>query len=158
MARAVWMIVKWLVIPASLAAVGYYVIGPKIGKINSSPPDTTAEPAPVPAVTHQADSGTTATSYPAPDVSVTRGATAEGSHKPRRHRRPKPKTEEPKPDEVAPPDQGGSGGAATGGGTTGGDTGGGGTTSGGGGTATGGGTGGTDGELHLPVPCLAAKV
>lgn len=133
MARSAgWFILKWLLIPAALAAAGYYIIGPRIGALAPSKAGIdTGAPAPQTPPAH--DSATTGnqTSYPAPDVTVTRGSGQVAPAPPRRHRR---RSTKPKPDAATTPDQpaqsdqGGSGGAAT-------------TTGGGDGTTTGGDTG-----------------
>lgn len=133
MARSAgWFILKWLLIPAALAAAGYYIIGPRIGALAPPKPGVdTGTPPPQTPPTHESSATGSQTSYPAPDVTVTRGSGQVTP--PKRHRRRRPA--KPAPDTAAPAerpaqtDQGGSGGAATttGGGdtgtTTGGDTG-----------------------------------
>jgi len=141
MSRAVLSLLKWLVIPISLAAVGYYFVGPKIGQV--APLADSEKTSQAMAPTHaETDTPTDSTSYPAPDVTVTKGPQA--VERPRRkHKRPTPSDKDAtaQPDSKTPPDQGGSGGAAT----TGGDAGGSGGTDGGG--STGGDTGGTNGLI-----------
>ena len=126
-ARAGLLILKWLIIPAGLAAVGYYVIGPRLG--NLPIPNMSSAPSSEPQHEEGAvsDKGKQAV-YPSPDVNVKVGAVAHGDAEARAQRRrhkkattPKAKPAEHTPGEATPPpDQGGSGGAATGGGTTGG--------------------------------------
>ncbi len=135
MARSVgWFIVKWLIIPAALAAVGYYVVGPRIGNIKPSPPsEQQTPPPPQNAPVHESTTASNQTSYPSPDVTVTRGnansvtpSTSHRRHRRRTSERPKPEAPTNTPPDVSnKTDEGGSGGAATGGGegTTGGDTG-----------------------------------
>jgi len=144
MARAAWLILKWLVIPVALACAGYYFVGPRINQFVPSgaadkPQDVSSQPTASVASTapqdHQA-------SYPPPDVSVTSSASHDGSTPIRHHRThhvEKPKVTPPPVDQTTPPDRGSVGGT-DGGDAGGGDTGGGGNTGGGGGD-----TGGGDG-------------
>jgi hypothetical protein len=127
------LLLKWLIIPAALAAAGYFFIGPRVGKYVSA---VGTEPATVEASSGEAATTTSdqQTNFPAPDVEVKVGGAASNVHRPKRKRRkrstkPKPPVTVKAPDQAAPPpDQGGSGGAATTGGDTGttggGDTGG----------------------------------
>jgi|GEM_PF-5909874 len=147
MARAGWLILKWLVIPVALASAGYYFVGPRInqyvpGANTEKPTGTSTEPAASVATTapqeHQ-------TSYPPPDVSVTSSASRDGATPVRHHRHhpvEKPKTETTPTDQAPPPDRGSIGG------TDGGDAGGGGGNSGGGGDAGGTGDGNGTGNGH----------
>jgi hypothetical protein len=44
-------LIKWLVIPVGLAAIGFFVVGPRLGRTNEAPPPpqpVQAEPAPDP--------------------------------------------------------------------------------------------------------------
>lgn len=135
MARSVAMlIVKWLLIPAALTAVGYYIVGPRIGA--SLKNSAAAEPTKSSSATETTTAANTV-SYPAPDVEVKVNSTAPKKrpkrHKPRGSKR-RPQVRKPAaetPSTPPPVDQGGSGGAAT----TGGDGG----SSGGDGGSTGGG-------------------
>lgn len=38
-----WYLVKWLVIPIGLAAIGYFLIGPRIGKADPNDPESAKE-------------------------------------------------------------------------------------------------------------------
>lgn len=130
MARSVAMlIVKWLLIPAALTAIGYYVVGPRIGDTLKTAPSSNEPAKSGSAVEATAASNTVA--YPAPDVEVKVNAST--PRKKPRHRKGKrrstTKTAETKPAQETtttppPDDQGGSGGAATTGGDGGGSTGG----------------------------------
>jgi hypothetical protein len=128
MARSVvWVIVKWLVVPAALTALGYFVVGPKIGATlkNQIPAAKPASTEPV--SENSADAATTA-AFPAPEVEVKVGSTAprkRSSHR-RRHRTSTRRTNPPPveaPKEAAGPpppvDEGGSGGAVGGDGAAG---------------------------------------
>ena len=129
------LLLKWLIIPAALAAAGYFFVGPRVGKYVSA---VGASAAPVEPDTTQATPTPKdqQTNFPAPDVEVKVGGAASNVSRPKRKRRkkttkPKPAVTAPVPVQAAPPpDQGGSGGAVTTGGdggtTGGGDTGGGG--------------------------------
>ena len=122
---AISYVVKWLIIPGAIGALGYYLVGPRIGtappiKIkgltdtgSTKPPQTTVENTDAP--DHH---------YPQPDVQVQtvngHGRRVEVVHKPR-HKTPRKKKPVDTPT-TTPVDQGGSGGAAappTTGGTTG---------------------------------------
>jgi hypothetical protein len=132
MARSAgFLLLKWLIIPAALAAAGYFFIGPRVGKYVKADSGTQA---PVEAAQPTSSSTSEQTSFPAPDVEVKVGTAASSTHRPKRKKRRR--TTKPKPSASAaattiPADPGGSGGAATTGGdgttggTTGGDTGGG---------------------------------
>lgn len=113
MSRVAWGIVKWLLIPAALVALGYFYIGPKLGSkdmpVNLAPIE---KPSP-------ADS--TAKKFPEPEIDVSvdslhaSSTTTKKPRKRRRRRRPAVEsTVQSAPD--TPVDSGGSGGAATAGG------------------------------------------
>jgi hypothetical protein len=122
MTRAGWLILKWLILPAALAAIGYYIIGPRLGNL----PVPGMIQAPAIGTSHDdatdADKGKQ-TNFPSPDVDVKVGSVAHGEHpKPTRHHRrhAAQKPAETPPTQTAPPggqDQGG--GATTTGGTDG---------------------------------------
>ena len=137
----VGLLTKWLIIPAALAAIGYYVIGPRVGPSGATKPhqpaastdqsaDTTEPPIDVP-------------EYKEPETTVSasplsrRPRTSSSTRRRRRHA----STDEAKPAQAAPPDQG----TTTTGGTDGGTTDGGTTGTTDGGTDGGSTTGGTDG-------------
>ncbi len=122
MARSPGLVVlKWLIVPAILAAIGYFLIAPRIGSKLKIPglqhEQPTAQPGPT-----QTHTGTTAmsTQYPSPDVEVQVGSLAgrpNHSVRPHRKRKPKPVVDATAPvtDPVAPPtttggDTGGTGG------------------------------------------------
>lgn len=138
--RVLWLFTKWLVVPAVLAAVGYFVLGPKLGD--------------VPAIAHVVDdSGRKQDSKPSnedstpgtkhkgePEVIVVRRPggsfspnsrrrsrdgwrlSTDGTRKKKKKRRAS--TSAPLGPETPPPDTSGSGGGGDTGGSTGGDTGG----------------------------------
>jgi len=114
MARAVWMIIKWLVIPAALAATGYYIIGPRVGKISTDAKDRSTQGQPKTTAATSAQPS----SYPAPDVNVKVGASSRGEAPHRRHHKKKPKPDAaataPITDKVIPPDQATTGGDGAG--------------------------------------------
>src|SRR3954465_4174706 len=100
------LVAKWLVVPAALAAVGYFIVGPHIGP-SIVPKGTTPTAPPVTSTDQSADtaSGDTDTpNYSAPDVVVSsqqlggsrsrraRSLDADGTQRPRRHRRHKTTT------------------------------------------------------------------
>jgi hypothetical protein len=115
---------KWVLAPIALILIGYYLIGPRIGKTAVKPPKSQADTstvAPTP-------SGTETDTRPtAPDVNVT-VQRADDTPRRRRHRVAKPDqkpevAEAPKPLHTAdqgttPPDEGGSAGSTTAGGQT----------------------------------------
>lgn len=110
------MVLKWLVFPAALAAFGYYVVGPRIGKVGL--PSGIAQPEPSPARETAAAPASQARTYPAPDVDVSVSGSAAASRPPRRRHRRKPKPDVEAPPTTAPDvpvDSGGSGGAVGGG-------------------------------------------
>ena len=85
------LIGMWLLVPAALAAVGYYVIGPQLGAREGDKPETTSE--------EPAEDGQTSKSYAEPkiEVSVKKGSTisARDLTRPRRKKKPTPKPAEP---------------------------------------------------------------
>lgn len=122
MARSVgWTVLKWVAIPIGLTALGYFVLGARMGRVLSNPSPrppaaSTDQPKATPPPSSQA-------SYPAPDVDVKVGEMSQATleeRKPRRRRhrtRPTapPATPAKAPPPAAPPvDEGGSGGAVGG--------------------------------------------
>lgn len=120
MARAGMLLIKWLLFPAALAAVGYFFVGPRIGKLSG----------PVASSTPIQDSAQQATdkkqtAFPQPEVDVSVDAVKKPKEKPKKRRRrhtTKPAVSKPTADPVAPPVESTTGGGTTGAGT-GGDTG-----------------------------------
>lgn len=120
MARSVgWTVLKWVLIPIGLTALGYFVLGARMGRVLSEPKsvkpaksteDTKTSPPP------------SQTSYPAPDVDVKVGDMPQANPeetKPRRRRRHRPTPPAATPVKAPPPaappvDEGGSGGAVGG--------------------------------------------
>lgn len=123
---------KWVFAPLALILIGYYVVGPRIGKSAGTDPkerqaassDRPASPSSPAQRSENKSSG--------PDVAVTVQKTGNSEldqpTKPRRHRSPKgdkkpavadSKPPTLKPDQAsAPPDEGGSAGSTTAGGQT----------------------------------------
>jgi len=126
------LIAKWVIAPVVLALLGYFFVGPNLGKVAGaapkSPQSTANEP---PNADPPAPSGTTAigTEKPGPDVTVDvhkvdSSATAVAEDAPRPPRRkhhktgPKPadQADAPKPPSASTPptkDEGGSAGSTT---------------------------------------------
>lgn len=110
MARSAGLaILKWLLVPVALVAVGYYLVAPQVqGRIGpKAKPQKAQEPK------------QETKKFPAPEVDVEVGAFA-AEKKPerprrRRKRRTTPRIQQPPPEQI-PIDAGGSGGAATTGG------------------------------------------
>lgn len=95
--KAIRFTVAWLLVPAAFAAVGYYVIGPKLGapttKKSSAPPEVTGEEGP-------SDEASQSKTFTAPkiEVSVKRGSTVSQRdiRRPaRRKKKPEAKPAEP---------------------------------------------------------------
>ena len=114
MGRVAFLILKWLLIPAALAAAGYYFVGPRIGKIDTPSLPKTAPPPEDTAVTQSTKENDK--TYPAPDIDVKVGAVSHKEPRKRVHRKkPKPKADDTV--KVTPPtDNGTTGGGDTGGG------------------------------------------
>lgn len=92
------LIGMWLLLPAALAAIGYYVIGPQLGASESASPG--ASP-----TEHTGEEKTSKTySEPKIEVSVKKGSTisARDLTRPRRKKKPAPKPVEPAPEPAAP--------------------------------------------------------
>ena len=123
MTRAGWFILKWLIIPAGLTAVGYYVVGPRLGNL---PIPSSIYPGADTQATKPAEPETKQSNFPSPEVNVKVGALQKGDAEARARRRQRRKRSRPKPPATAaapvnvvpPVDEGGSGGAATTGGET----------------------------------------
>jgi len=128
------LICKWILVPALLAILGYYVVGPRVGKSKVKPVSDQSAPAKdseVPAVPHSEHSARSADPNPAsptasaPDLDITvhkvarrASSTAETDPEvePRKHHRRKakpaelPKSRDPIDDQQ---DEGGSAGSTT---------------------------------------------
>ncbi len=110
--KAVRFTLMWMLVPAALAAVGYYVLGPMMGSSTPAEPEQKEET--------QGDSEPTSKSArnfkpPAVEVSVKKGQTLRERDLVIRRSKPKPKPkpeeaptqEAPKPPVVSPPSDGG---------------------------------------------------
>lgn len=113
----------WLLVPAALAALGYYVIGPRLGV------DSATEKAPAPSTSEPENEPSSARNYSEPkiEVSVKKGSTisARDIRPPRKKKKPEakpPETSAPKveapvgdstgdPPPTTPPVGDGTGGA-----------------------------------------------
>jgi hypothetical protein len=76
-AKTVWFLVKWIVVPVALGALGFFVIGPRIGQTGldasssgSSPAQESRFAEEVAVAAREQDSAPRP-EFPAPDVSVT---------------------------------------------------------------------------------------
>lgn len=136
-ARIAWFLLKWVLAPAALALVGYFVVGPMIGRAPVAPAITepTTEEATKVSEFLPPGGGPPKRRFEAPEVDVrvtrresrtTREPEAAPRPRPERNRvervepepapEPAPEPEEPPiepvPSEEPPPDEAGSGGAA----------------------------------------------
>jgi hypothetical protein len=132
MNRALIFVTQWLVIPVALVAVGYYVIGPRLG---APAPKASAETPPAPSLTTVDDDpkkagsdGDPTQKFTPPDVqvSVEQGARfsvrASGPYRAHKRKRRKRSSSGPSSAPSAPAENGGAapGGSDGGGSTTGG--------------------------------------
>jgi hypothetical protein len=91
-----WYLVKWLVIPIVLAAIGFFIVGPRIANPGVvEVPDSDAQQEPAPGQLAGQSKGE-------PEVEVS--ATRLRARRPEPRREPEPQPEEPIPDEdIEPP-------------------------------------------------------
>lgn len=111
MSRVVWGLVKWVIIPAALVALGYFYIGPKLGSSIAPTIAPVVKPEGVPAKTGK--------TYPKPEIDVSvegmqKGDTQPRKRRRRRHRSTTSSTSNATAAPSTPTDEGGSSGAAGG--------------------------------------------
>jgi hypothetical protein len=127
-AKLAKFLLVWIAIPAGLALLGYYVIGPRIGQVPTAPSadsrDTGRSDGGDPGVVaHEDEVKPRRYAEPTVDVTVTRStfqkSSGSGTRKrgtsPKRSTRPQ-ESEAPPPPAQQPTDEGGSGGAGLDGG------------------------------------------
>lgn len=135
--RALWLFAKWLLVPAVLAALGYFVLGPKLGEVPAivnavdnvgKQPQSTTEEDSTPGKKHVGEPQVIVERKPGGTFVPNRHRSRDGSrylgdgmHKKRKRKRST--SSAPLGPEIPPPDSSGGGGGDTGG-STGGDTGG----------------------------------
>lgn len=87
----------WLLVPIALAAIGYYVIGPRLGSHEGDAPSSTTE--------ESVDEGKASKSYSEPKIEVTvkKGSTISARDLTRPRRKKKPPVQKPVDPNPAPP-------------------------------------------------------